>query len=334
MEGSEMHGVNQMVWSGLNERGFAFRRWGVGALVGALALAAPALAQAATCVKVDEQRDGLTAEERSSAQTLFEDTLRHNQIETSRDNCGETWTLYHVRLGSSITIVVQSPRGERRERVDHIEDLPGMYDQMTKSILTGLVGTSESPVVDRRNVTESQTRNQRISAEAFWYARLGYGATPADGFDGGPAFGFGIDFSFLNLTMYQDSDGYDGIGGSWLKLGVDYFFDPYANHTPYVGAGLSWGGTTVPTDDELFNDYSGSGLQGELMLGYEMFRASTLRLFVEANATLPMYRTSRQTLDAAGGSNDREYKYAPMFTLSLGIGWGSAPRTVNVNVNR
>jgi len=113
-----------------------------------------------------------------------------------------------------------------------------------------------------------------------------------------------------------------GWGGSWLKLGVDYFLDSQANHTPYLGAGLSWGGNTVPTAD---GDYTGSGLQGELMAGYEMFRASTLRLFVEADATLPMYRTSRVSFSPEGES-DREYKYAPMFTLALGLGWGRSAR--------
>jgi hypothetical protein len=40
-------------------------------------------------------------------------------------------------------------------------------------------------------VTESQNQPQRVRADAIWYAKLGYGATTADGFDSGPEFGFG-----------------------------------------------------------------------------------------------------------------------------------------------
>jgi len=308
-------------------------RWAVGSVLGAALLAAPALAHAATCVVVDQDRDGLSAEEQSSARTLFEDTLRHNQIAIARDDCTETWTLYHVRLGQNVTVVVRSPRGERRETVRKIEDLPGVYDQMTKSLVTGVVATNDSSVVDRKNVTESQTKNRRVAADAFWYARLGYGATASDGLIGGPAFGFGrrweldrigIDLSFLNLAIYQDEDGARGAGGSIVKLGVDYFLDPQANHTPCFGAGLSWGVNTIREKDGE-GDYSGTGLQGELMAGYEMFRASSVRLFVEADASLPMYRTSRVEFDVTGGE-ERSYRYAPMFSLSLGLGWGKAAR--------
>lgn len=306
-------------------------RWLFGAGVAGALLAAPALAHAAICVVVDGARDGLAPEERSAAQTLLEDTLRHNQLAVAREGCTETWTLYHVRLGSNVTVVVRSPLGERRETVHKIEDLPATYDQMVRAMLRGAAATNDSEAVTRKNVTESQTRTRRVAADAIWYGRLGYGATAAGGFYGGTAFGLGrrweldrigIDVSVLNLTVYQDNDGYQGLGGSWIKLGVDYFLDAQANHTPYFGAGLSWGSNTVTRDG---NDYTGAGLQGELKAGYEMFRASTLRVFFEADASLPMYRTSRLALDA-DGPDDREYRYAPLLTLSLGVGWGRAAR--------
>jgi hypothetical protein len=296
----------------------------------------PLTAHAETCVTIDEQRDGLNAEERSSARTLFEETLSENQVSVARERCSETWTLYHVRLGKSITIVVQSPRGNRRERVERVEDLSGMYSQIVKSIQTGIAGSSESPVIDRRNVTDTQTANNRVAADAIWYGRLGYGASPAAGFHGGPAFGIGrrweldrvaLDLSFLNLTLYQDSKGYEGVGGSWIKFGVNYFFNPYSNYTPYVGAGLGFGSNTLQRDDKV--EFKGSGLQGELSVGYEMFRASTLRLFVQADASLPMYRLSGN-VPSADGMTQESHRYAPMFTISLGLGWGKPRQEVVV----
>jgi hypothetical protein len=293
-------------------------------------LAAPITAWAGTCVTLDEQRDGLADDERQAARTLFEEALAERGVEVSRDACTETWVIYHVKLGKTVTVVVQSPRGTRRERVKTLEDLPAVYSQLTRAILTGTENTTESANVDRRNVTEAQTETRRVVADAIWYAKLGYGATPALDFKAGPSFGFGrrweldrigIDLSFLNFLLYQNSDGIDGTSIGWVELGVDYFFDPYANNTPFIGAGLSLGSHVLPGDNGT-EDYTGGGLQGKVALGYELFRASTIRLLIEADARLPFHRLSHDEFDPATNAIVRDHIYAPTFALSLGIGWG------------
>jgi len=303
-----------------------------GALLSCLALGlAPALAHAANCVKIDEERDGLSPEERNSVRTLFEDTLSQEHQEVSRDGCTDTWTLYHVRLGDSITAVVQSSRGTRREKVNKLEDLPGLYSQMVRAILGGTQLTNESGAVNRKNVTETQNQTERVRADAIWYAKLGYGATTADGFDSGPEFGFGrrweldrvgIDLGFFNFLMYQNADGFNGLSAGWVELGADYFFDAYGNSTPYLGAGLSLGSHSIPSSQ---GDFDGSGLQFKGTLGYEMFRASTIRLLVQVDAILPMYRLARKTTaDLTSGAEQTSHTYSPTLTLSLGLGWGSS----------
>lgn len=281
----------------------------------------PALAD--TCVAVDPERDGLSEEERRSARTLLEEALGDAGLAVAREGCTETWTLYHVRLGKSITVVVQSPRGTRRERVRTIEDLPGTYHQLARSLLTGKANTNDAAHLDRRHVTRAQSDAPRVKADAVWYAKLGYGATPADGFRGGPAFGFGrrweldswaIDLGFLNFVLYQDGDELDGASVGWLELGAAHFLSPHANASAYVGGGLSLGSHSIPAGD---GTYENAGLQGEVTLGYEMFRASTIRLLCQAEATLPMYRLSQGGGDAV---------YAPIFQLSLGLGWGARAR--------
>ncbi|HTV22972.1 MAG TPA: hypothetical protein VMG12_29985, partial [Polyangiaceae bacterium] len=250
-------------------------------------------------------------------------------VTVAREGCDETWTLYHVRLGKSITVVVQSPRGTRRERVKKIEDLPATYHQLARSIVSGTEATNDASSVDRRNVTEAQSERQRVSADAVWYAKLGYGVTPAAGFHGGPAFGFGrrweldsvgINLGFLNFILYQDADEFRGSSAGWIELGADYYFDPYANGTAYLGAGLSLGNHSIPSDR---GDYENAGLQGKATFGYEMFRASTIRLNLHFDATLPMFRLSRTTTDALTGAEDVDHVYAPTFQLSLALGWGA-----------
>jgi hypothetical protein len=301
----------------------------IAGLTFAIALLAPRLSSASTCVVVDEERDGLSPEERQSTRTLFEEALGEAGAGVAREGCSETWTIYHVRLGKSITVVVQSPQGTRRERVKKLEDLPATYHQLANAILNGTDNTAESSSVDRRNVTDTQSERKRISADAIWYAKLGYGSTPAAGFHSGPAFGFGrrweldsigINLGFLNFILYQDSDEFRGASAGWIELGADYFFSPYGNNSAYVGAGLSLGNHSIPDPG---GDYENAGLQGKATLGYEMFRASTIRLIGHFDATLPMYRLTRSTFDAVTQTDVREHVYSPTFQLSLGLGWGS-----------
>jgi hypothetical protein len=289
----------------------------------------PAVAHAGSCVKIDEERDSLTPEERNSARNLFEEVLAEEHQEISREGCTDTWTLYHARLGESVTAVVQSSRGTRRERVNKLEDLPGLYSQMVRAALAGKEVTNESGAVTRKNVTETQNQPQRVRADAIWYAKLGYGATTADGFHSGPQFGFGrrweldrigIDLGFFNFLMYQDSDGFKGLSAGWVELGADYFFDAFGNNSPYLGAGLSLGSHSLPSSG---GDFDGSGLQGKGTLGYEMFRASTIRLLVQFDAILPMYRLARKSTDLLGAETTA-HTYSPNFMLSLGLGWGSS----------
>ena len=62
--------------------------------------------------------------------------------------------------------------------------------------------------------------------------------------------------------------------------------------------------------------------QGKATFGYEMFRASTIRLSAHFDATLPMFRLTRTTTDVNTGIEDDDHVYAPTFQLSLALGWG------------
>ncbi len=96
---------------------------------------------------------------------------------------------------------------------------------------------------------------------------------------------------------------------------------PTANASAYAGGGISYGATDLGSRNRLSGGWHGSGLQGELTVGYEFVRDSSLRVFVQADATLPFYRATWeangwQTLPAIGS----QPLYAPVLTLSLGVG--------------
>ena len=194
-------------------------------------------------------------------------------------------------------------------------------------------------VVDRTNVTLSQASARRVHTDSTWYARLGYASLFGDRAYGTPALGFGyrgeldslgIDVSFLNFQFSPSGyySGSEASAGSWLKLSGLYFLDPRANRTAYFGGGLSYGRSRFGSWDypvynqypsEYHTDWHGDGLQGELTAGYELARATNLRLFVQADVVLPFYNTVSETISRTGPIG-RDRRYAPSLIVSVGLG--------------
>jgi hypothetical protein len=304
----------------------------------ALMIAAPTHAQtragAEVCVTVDEAHDTFSPQDRTAAVLLL---ARQFELSGSRvvpEGCSTVYTVSHVMLGNTITVTLSGPNGHREGMALGLDDLPALYSQMVRSIVTGRPMTGFN-VIDRTNVTASQASPKRVQSNSFGYARLGYSAVFGNHAYAGPAFGFGyraeldsfgIDVSFFNFqtkASTSNSSSYSGsyyaapsngsLVGSLLKLEGLHFIDPTANTTAYFGGGLSYGGTTFGSN------WHGSGLQGELTVGYELPRASSLRAFVQADVVLPFYTVTGQTFTSNSGYTTA-HRYAPSFGVSLGLG--------------
>lgn len=316
------------------------------ALLGSLflSLLVARTASAAVCAEIDPTRDNLTDQDRAALLTLLAQSLQQQGQEVTNQNCMGTYRVYHVRLGTSVTVFMEGPQGYRQAQARALEEVPAVYSQMIRSLLTGQPMNTSNGTVDRTNVTSGQQAPNRVEADSLWYARLGYAAAIGPLFNSGPAIGFGyryeldnigIDLSFFNLMFASnqgDTSGTNtsvGVTGSWIKLMGLYFMNPTANASLYFGGGVSWGGVAVAdagnandtTDDKV---YSGSGLQGEFSAGYELLRASTIRLFIQADATLPIY-TVTQDYPGTGSK-----AYVPTFGVSFGLGWGRSIHRVHI----
>jgi hypothetical protein len=308
------------------------------ALAGFAALAvllAARTASADVCVALDTTRDTLSEQDRNATRILLGQALRQQGIAVSDQNCMGTFVVYHVRLGNSITIFLQGPQGYREASARAIEEIPAVYSQMVRSLITGQPMSTTNDTIDRTNVTAAQQAPNRAQADSLWYFRLGYGGATGPVTNAGPGFGFGyryeldslaIDLSFLNLLVFGNDDpasNESGVTGSWVKLMGLYFFNPTANASLYLGGGVGYGVTAV---GDANNTYAGSGLQGEAALGFEFLRASTIRIFAELDATLPFYGVY-----PALYSVDTSKSYVPSFVVSMGIGWGRGIGLVRVH---
>ena len=291
-------------------------------------------ATADVCVAVDEAQDTLSPRDRTAARRILARQFELAGERVVPSPCPDQYVVTHTQLGATIFVTLSGPKGEREATAIGLDDLPAVYNQMVRSVLTGEPMDLQG-VVDRANVSVMQAAKQRVDSDSIFYARLGYGAMFADQRQPLTSIGpigyrheldsFGIDVSFLNFQVNgpASSGGYYGpstTSGSWIKLEGLYFTRPLANATPYLGAGLSWNWASIADGR---TDWGGNGLQGELTAGYEMARASTIRLFVQADLGLPFYTlTPVSYLRPAAMLSSQ---YAPSATISVGLGWQRNP---------
>src|SRR5262245_31033108 len=245
------------------------------ALAGFLAMTG--LAEAEVCVAIDKARDTLTAEERTVALRLVTRQFAQAGERVVPEGCPASYVLFHARLGDIIVVSLSGPTGQREMTARGMDDLPAVYSQMVRSLISG---RSMTDVVDRTNVTASQASVRRVHSDSIWYGRLGYSSVFGNETYGTPAVGFGyraeldrvgIDVSFLSFQIGA-SDGYYSSPGasawSLLKLSGLYFVNPSTDRTAYFGGGLSYGGQRFgggrSTPLSFASDWAGQGLQGEL----------------------------------------------------------------------
>ena len=295
-------------------------------------LAVAGTAEAQVCIRVDETRDMLSDQDRSAVVLHLS---RQFELAGKRvvPDCPAPYTISHIRLGDVITATLSGPEGQREGTAQGLNDLPALYSQLVRSLVTG------RNIVDRSNVTEAQASALRVHTDSYFYARLGYGAIFSNGVHGTPAIGFGhrtelnsfaIDVSFLNVQP-NTHNGYStssATAGSLLKLEGLYFVHSRANASPYIGGGFSYGSTSAGNDayynrtsNKAHSAWRGSGLQGEVTAGYEIARTTTLRVFVQADASLPFYKSNSQTFSTSGIVTTTSQRYVPSLVFSIGLGW-------------
>lgn len=323
-------------------------------LLGLLATSAHAQTPAGSaglCVAIDDAHDTLSQADRTAARLLLEKQFALAGRRVEPPGCAVTYEVSHVRLGRTIFVTLSGPDGHREGTAVGLDDLPALYGQMVRSLVTGQPMTGLNNV-DRTNVTMTQAAPKRVQADSFGYARLGYSGVVGGARYGGPSTGvgyrveldsFGLDVSFFNLEhLARESYGaYGGVAGSLLKLEAFRFVNPVANATPYFGGGMSWGvtsfgGTSSYSSGSTYRTgWHGGGLQAELTAGYETARASSFRFFVQADAVLPLYKVTSETYTYGTSpsgyrstqATSSDSRYAPSLVVSIGIGWQKGKRS-------
>ena len=312
-------------------------------MVAGSAAAQVAPAAPTVCVALDETRDTLPPEDRRAALIAFQQAFAKAGLQVVEGGCGATYTFYHVKLGSAVTVYIVGPQGTQQARAAKIDELPLTYEQVASAIATGRpLGSDQN--TDRTNVTTDQMAPRRIGADNLKFITLGYGIVGGTGAPNGPAFGYGWRFELDRLALEisgnfvfassndSSGNGHGGISGNLIKLAGYYYQNPLSNASLFYGVGLGYG-VTFLCDSSLMTTscYGGGGLAATPAIGYEMLRSSTIRLMFQFTADLPIYSASVSFTDATGNTvTDR--KWVPTFGLSVGIGVGKS-NTIRVVSN-
>lgn len=268
----------------------------------------PKLAWANTCVDIDESRDTLTETERKSALSLVEQEFRDLGRTVGSDNCTETYTLVHARFGESVTVTIVGPEGSQKMQAAHIEELPDVYSRLIPAVVNG---TTTDATMTRDTVTTEEAAPQRASADSLATITIG------DGFFGGSfnmlTFGgsyrweldsIAIDVGGNLMVDVSNGESIAGFGG----LSAFYIPGKEANSSPYFGGGLGFGGGISE------HIGTGVGFTPRLSVGYMFLRATTIRIFGQVDATLPVWLTD-------------EDKWTPSISLNAGFAFKPIPRT-------
>lgn len=124
-----------------------------------------------------------------------------------------------------------------------------------------------------------------------------------------PYFGFGYRYelgsiafecSFLNTSIetkkapetdskYKNSTTYYYSMTRWLQLNVFYFVSSKSIHSFYLGGGASLESQQVKNGYDNSGEKIGAG--GNIIFGYEFFRASRTRIFLQLEVNLPFFNT-------------------------------------------
>lgn len=279
-------------------------------------------AHAQVCVTVDSQSDTLTEGDRKATRMLAESAFQGLGVTTVPSPCSAQYTISNVQLGEAVVARISGPKGTAKGKAASISELDAVYDQMVRTLVKG-----EGGAVTRDNVTAAQARPKRVRADSVWNVNIGTGYLSGADLDSVPVlvgFGyryeldhFGIEAGARFLIASGNSDDKDGGGTFGVRLMGLYHFDAVSSASPYLGAGLGFGGTAAEFDN---NTYNGGGLEGHVAVGYSFLRESTIRMYVQFDATLPIYDLEESNFIDNEGLDPR---YVPFFGLSLGVGWNN-----------
>src|SRR3954464_473228 len=94
-------------------------------------------ARADMCVSVDEARDTFTDADRKAPLFLLVSQFEAEGQRVVTSDCTDSYVVSHVELGRTITVTLAGPQGKRAGVAMGMEDVPALYSQLVRALLSG-----------------------------------------------------------------------------------------------------------------------------------------------------------------------------------------------------
>ena len=241
----------------------------------------------------------------------------------------------HVRLATSIAVLVVTPHGGFTASAGSIEGLGGAYEGVVWRALAARQ-TAVAALAPPSATVAPPPDVPLVAAvpKGVFYIRIGFGIAPATSASlssrFGPTIGFGyrraidswlFDVSVLNAHGWTRGDSYTANVLSFGRIAAHRLIrrDRARRSTPVEHQ--LWRGRGNSSNPMYGNSANSFGLQAEAVVGYELMRDKPVRLFFEGWATLPLYPVPLYMYSPTGGGSMTERYWAPTINLSAGLGF-------------
>jgi len=309
----------------------------VPAVVAALVLCGSASAAAQTVCIERSPDDALADNEWTAARALLAHSINRTDLTVVDAMCSRTWTVAHVSLGDSWTVLVSADGPSATARASGLDELERAYAE----IVTQLVPEAETGGDDPPGPATARDLRDKGRISQLFVMRTGVGGWTGRGGEAGTMFGFGyrhiasnllVDVGIAETTLASPPD--EGFVGSWLRLSVGGRFSSGPVLYPFFAAGLGFGsqhlrdrvdvdyGDTEPSREEVV--FTGVGPEITLSTGIEVDLTSSIHVLIGLHGMLPAYTTTIENFyEDDDWTGARERAWVPTARLTMGIAFGT-----------
>lgn len=307
-------------------------------LMTAVVVLVPAAANAGSVCIERSPDDALSDEEWVAARALIAHNVNRTELTVVDAMCTTTWTVAHVSLGETWTILVNAEGPSATARAADLGELERAYAEIVAELVPGSGDPADAELT---GATARDMRDKGRVSQLF-VMRTGVGGWTGRGGQAGTVFGFGyrhvasnllVDIGISEVTLASPPT--EGFSGSWLRLSVGGRFSTGPVLYPFFAAGLGFGSQHLEDRVDVVDDsgrtnredvmFTGVGPEVTLSTGIEVDLSSRIHVLIGAHGMLPAYTTTIQNLYEDGDwSGARERAWVPTVRLTMGIAFGSS----------
>jgi len=128
---------------------------------------------AGVCIEINTSKDQLDDRDRKSAKIIIEGALQEEGRKVVQGDCSNKYSIYHLKLGETVTVIIDGPTGTKKNSVKSLNELPKIYSQMIRSLISK-TNVNSTQNLDRYNATDKHINPRRAKTDSLFIIKLGF----------------------------------------------------------------------------------------------------------------------------------------------------------------